>query len=42
MPFFSSMLKRGNPPDDWSGLLKECISPDALQQIGKTISDESE
>jgi toxin YhaV len=25
---FASMLKRGNPPDGWSELLKQCVSPD--------------
>jgi toxin YhaV len=39
---FSSMLSRGNPPDDWNGLLKQCASLDVLQRIEKTIEDESE
>ena len=36
---FSSMLKRGNPPDDWNGLLKQSVSPDALRRIGRTIEN---
>jgi toxin YhaV len=39
---FSSMLGRGNPPDNWNDLLKQCGSPDALQRIGNTIENESE
>lgn len=38
---FSSMLARGNPPDDWSALLAQCGRPDALAQIGGA-ADESE
>jgi toxin YhaV len=36
---FASMLKRGNPPDDWNGLLKACVSPDALKRIGGAIRE---
>jgi toxin YhaV len=39
---FSSMLSRGNPPDDWNALLKQCASPDVLQRIEKTVEGESE
>jgi toxin YhaV len=38
---FSSMLGRGNPPDDWNELVKQCAGPAALQRIGKTIEGES-
>jgi toxin YhaV len=38
---FSSMLSRGNPPDDWNELIRQCASPDALQRIEKTIEGES-
>jgi len=38
---FSSMLRRGNPPDDWHELLKQCASPDALPRIRRTIEGES-
>lgn len=31
---FSTMLARGNPPDDWNALLAQCKRPDALQRIG--------
>jgi toxin YhaV len=39
---FASMLKRGNPPDDWNSLLKACVAPDALARSGKTIGNASE
>jgi toxin YhaV len=39
---FSSMLSRGDPPDDWNELRKQCVSADALQLIGRTIEDGSE
>jgi toxin YhaV len=39
---FASMLRRGSPPDDWNGLLKQCAAPDALRRIGKTVEDESD
>jgi toxin YhaV len=39
---FASMLKRGNPPDDWSELLKQCVGADALKPVGRTIEDASE
>jgi toxin YhaV len=29
---FSTMLARGNPPDDWNALLAQCERPDALQR----------
>jgi toxin YhaV len=38
---FSSMLSRGNPPDNWNELLKQCASPDVLQRIETTIRGES-
>ena len=36
---FSSMLKRGNPPDDWNELRKQCANPDALTRIGRIIEE---
>jgi toxin YhaV len=38
---FSSMLSRGNPPDNWNELLKQCASPDVLQRIETTTRGES-
>lgn len=39
---FSSMLKRGDPPDDWNALLKQSVGPDALTRVGTAVGDESE
>jgi toxin YhaV len=38
---FPSMLSRGNPPDGWNELLKQCADPDALQRIEKTMGSEN-
>ena len=39
---FASMLRRGNPPDGWGELLKQCIDADALTRVGEVTEDERE
>lgn len=38
---FTSMLKRGHPPNDWNELRKHCAGPDVLTRTGKAIEDGS-